>query len=252
MRCSRTSKSRPTTRCSCSSPNSARLPETIRSRCQPVPFQPPLAPGARGVRGRAASGPLARAARRGRSRGGRPARSRRPSARPGCGRAARGADRARALRRTGRSRSTPRDASRRSCVGSAARPVTRAARGDARGTSRELHASCEQRARRVARGAEREEIVEALDLLAGWYRDVAAVGARRNRAALNADRTADLEPTPGSSGPFGGAGGGGGRRDPAEFRAERHASLALEALFIRLRHGPRPDSSGRRPRCAGV
>ena len=37
-------------------------------------------------------------------------------------------------------------------------------------TAREL----EQRARRAARGAERDVIVESLDLLAGWYRDVLA------------------------------------------------------------------------------
>jgi DNA polymerase-3 subunit delta' len=50
----------------------------------------------------------------------------------------------------------------------------------------------EQRVRRAARGAERDELLAALEELASWYRDlvVAAVGAER--AAVHADRLAVL------------------------------------------------------------
>jgi DNA polymerase-3 subunit delta' len=99
-------------------------------------------------------------------------------------------------------------------------------------TAREL----EQRARRAGRGAEREEILEALDLLAGWYRDLVVVGAGAGGAVLNSDRLAEL------------AADGGAERSLAAERAAEvvrdvwrsfefnvQPGLALEALFVRLR-----------------
>jgi DNA polymerase-3 subunit delta' len=94
----------------------------------------------------------------------------------------------------------------------------------------------EQRSRRAGRGAERDEILEALDLLGGWYRDlmVAAVGAQG--AVLNSDRSVELA-----------ADGIPQRGLPAERAAEAvrdvwrsfefqvQPGLALEALFVRLR-----------------
>jgi DNA polymerase III subunit delta' len=94
----------------------------------------------------------------------------------------------------------------------------------------------EQRSRRAGRGAEREEILEALDLLAGWYRDVMVAAAGAQEAVLNSDRLAEL------------AADGIPQRGPAAERAAEvvrdvwrafefqvQPGLALEALFVRLR-----------------
>jgi DNA polymerase-3 subunit delta' len=99
-------------------------------------------------------------------------------------------------------------------------------------TAREL----DQRARRAARGAEREEIVESLELLAGWYRDLLAVGVGAEIAALNADRLVELQEDAGRVGID-----AAGRAVEAVSETRRrfdlnvHAQLALEALFLVLR-----------------
>jgi DNA polymerase-3 subunit delta' len=94
----------------------------------------------------------------------------------------------------------------------------------------------EQRSRRAGRGAEREQILEALDLLSGWYRDLVVVAAGADGAVLNTDRLGDLS-----------ADGVSDRGPAAERAAETvrevwrtfefnvQAGLALEALFVRLR-----------------
>ena len=90
--------------------------------------------------------------------------------------------------------------------------------------------------RRAARGAEREELLAALEELAAWYRDVVAFSAGAETAVhcdhaeeLRAD--ASLERLAGAE-------------DAAELAREAwrnfaefnlNASLALEALFVRLR-----------------
>ncbi|HEU4449906.1 MAG TPA: hypothetical protein VFR63_08010 [Gaiellaceae bacterium] len=102
----------------------------------------------------------------------------------------------------------------------------------------------EQRSRRAGRGAEREEILESLDLLSGWYRDLMVAGAGAEAAVLNSDRLAEL------------AADGTPERGPAAERAAEtvrevwrsfefnvQPGLALEALFVRLRRelgGARP------------
>jgi len=99
-------------------------------------------------------------------------------------------------------------------------------------TAREL----EQRSRRAGRGAEREEILDALDLLSGWYRDLMVVAAGADGSVLNSDRLADLSAD------------GIPERGPAAERAAEtvrdvwrsfefnvQPGLALEALFVRLR-----------------
>jgi DNA polymerase III subunit delta' len=96
----------------------------------------------------------------------------------------------------------------------------------------------EQRVRRAARGAEREEILLALDELAAWYRDLVVVGAGAPEVAIHVDRLEELR-----------ADGTGERMPGAEAAAERvretwrlfeelqlQAGLALEALFVRLRN----------------
>jgi DNA polymerase-3 subunit delta' len=95
----------------------------------------------------------------------------------------------------------------------------------------------EQRVRRAQRGAEREELLASLDELAAWYRDLVVVAAGAEATALNADRVADLHDDVAA-----GAGRG------AEVAAERvrdawrvveelnvNPQLWLEALFVRLR-----------------
>jgi DNA polymerase-3 subunit delta' len=94
----------------------------------------------------------------------------------------------------------------------------------------------EQRLRRAARGAEREEIVEALDLLAGWYRDLLATACGAEGAALNSDRLADLHDdallVAASSSATAAEAVAETRR---RFELNLWAGLALEALFVELR-----------------
>jgi len=95
----------------------------------------------------------------------------------------------------------------------------------------------EQRLRRAARGAERDEVLLALDELAAWYRDLVVVGAGAPEVAIHADRLAELRED-----------GTRERMLGAEAAAERvretwrlfeelqlQAGLALEALFVQLR-----------------
>jgi DNA polymerase III subunit delta' len=95
----------------------------------------------------------------------------------------------------------------------------------------------EQRLRRAQRGAEREELLAALEELAGWYRDLVVVAAGAEQAVIHYDRLAELA--------------GDGTRERmlgaeracelarATWRAleefQLNASLALEALFVQLR-----------------
>jgi len=95
----------------------------------------------------------------------------------------------------------------------------------------------DQRLKRAAFGAEREDVLEALEELGAWYRDLVAVSAGAAKAAVHCDRLAELEADAGLE-----------RLAAAEGAAEivREAwrgyeelnlnpALALEALFIRLR-----------------
>jgi DNA polymerase-3 subunit delta' len=94
----------------------------------------------------------------------------------------------------------------------------------------------EQRVRRAARGAERDEVLASLDILTSWYRDLVVVAAGAEAAVVNSDRLAEL------------AEDGNSERSPAAERAAEavretwrsfefqvQAGLALEALFARLR-----------------
>jgi DNA polymerase-3 subunit delta' len=106
---------------------------------------------------------------------------------------------------------------------------------EAAGMGDESPRELEQRVRRAARGAELDEILEALDMLAGWYRDLMVVGQGAEGAVLNSDRLAELSED------------GAGRSVQAERAAETvrdvwrsfefnvQPGLALEALFVRLR-----------------
>jgi hypothetical protein len=104
-------------------------------------------------------------------------------------------------------------------------------------TGSETERELEQRLKRAERGAEREEIMDALDVLASWYRDLVVVAAGAEPAILNCDRLEDLsrEGEPGRSSPAEQAAGTvhETRRSFGEYNVQ--AGLALEALFIKLR-----------------
>ena len=101
----------------------------------------------------------------------------------------------------------------------------------------------DQRLRRAAFGAEREDVLEALEELGAWYRDLVAVAVGAERAAVNCDRLAELS-----------ADASVGRIAAAERAAEilqqtwrdyeelnLHPALALEALFVSLRRELAPS-----------
>ncbi|MGL6279587.1 MAG: hypothetical protein ACRC50_08560, partial [Gaiella sp.] len=94
----------------------------------------------------------------------------------------------------------------------------------------------EQRIRRAQRGAEREELLAALEELGAWYRDLAVVAAGAERAVAHADRLGDLRADASR--------GLDGAEDAAEavlvaWRVAEefnvNPALWLEALFVRLR-----------------
>jgi DNA polymerase-3 subunit delta' len=209
------------------------LPPTIRSRCQHVPFRR-LSQRAikahlsvRGVEGerldalaRVAAGRLDRAER---------------LLDPEAGeRRARLIELARSVYRA--SEFDPAQASRRVTELAQERAAKARAQVEAAPGPEETPRELEQRSKRAGRGAEREEIVESLDLLAGWYRDLVVVAAGADGAVLNSDRVAELA-----------ADGVPERSLPAERAAEAvqaawrsfefnvHPGLALEALFVHLR-----------------
>jgi DNA polymerase-3 subunit delta' len=95
----------------------------------------------------------------------------------------------------------------------------------------------EQRVRRAARGAEREELLTCLEELAAWYRDLVVVAAGAEPAAVHVDRLDQLRED-----------GVRERTAGAEAAAETvretwrlyeelqlQAGLMLEAMFVRLR-----------------
>jgi DNA polymerase-3 subunit delta' len=95
----------------------------------------------------------------------------------------------------------------------------------------------DQRARRLQRGAERDEVLASLEELAAWYRDLIVVASGATGAAMHADRLEELA-----------ADATAPRVDGAERACERvretwrsfeefniAPGLALEALFVELR-----------------
>jgi DNA polymerase III subunit delta' len=213
------------------------LPETIRSRCQLVAFRrlserairaaieahaPGLAPEEATALARVAAGRLDRAVR---------------LLDPDASR------RRRALLDVARSvyvdpEFDPADASRRVLELAAERAAE--ARGRAEGELETLELTereAEQRLRRAERGAEREDVLDGLDELAAWYRDLVAVAVGAEGAVIHYDRLAELRED-----------GSVERIAAAERAAETvreawrafeefqvSAPLALEVLFVRLR-----------------
>jgi DNA polymerase-3 subunit delta' len=94
----------------------------------------------------------------------------------------------------------------------------------------------EQRIRRAQRGAEREELLASLEALAAWYRDLVVVAAGADGAAVHGDLVEELRSDV--------AAGAAARADEAAEAARTawrqaeefnvNSSLALEALFVRI------------------
>ena len=94
----------------------------------------------------------------------------------------------------------------------------------------------DQRLRRAERGAEREEVLNALDTLAGWYRDLVVVGSGADRAALNSDLLAELaEDAQPDVAVRAARAAEAVRATWRSFEFQVSTGLALEALFVRLR-----------------
>ena len=213
------------------------LPDTIRSRCQAIPFRrlSERAVRARGAsRGRRSSPTR----RRPRSPAWRAAGSTAPSA---CSiRPPRSA--ARALLETARSVYAPEfdaaAAARKLVEASRERAAEAKEREEAAVEGLDLTArEAEQRVKRAARGAEREELLASLEELASWYRDLVAAAAGAEKALVHVDRAEELRED-----------GTLERLEGAERAAELvretwrrfeefqlSPALALEALFVQLR-----------------
>jgi DNA polymerase-3 subunit delta' len=168
------------------------LPETIRSRCQHVPFRR-LSERAvlEEVQERAPELSEEQAVSIARVAGGRLDRAERlldPAA------AARRAE----LLETARAVYADPDfdpgaAAERLLEGARARAAEAKEREEAALEGLELTArEAEQRVRRAGRGAEREELLAALEELAAWYRDVVAAAAGAQRALVHTDRADEL------------------------------------------------------------
>ena len=95
----------------------------------------------------------------------------------------------------------------------------------------------EQRLRRAGRGAEREELLASLEELASWYRDLVAVAVGAERAVVHYDRLAQLSGDASTERLAGAERACELVRETWRAFEEFNLSpgLALEALFVRLR-----------------
>ncbi len=95
----------------------------------------------------------------------------------------------------------------------------------------------EQRLRRAQRGAEREELLASLEELAAWYRDLVAVSAGAEQTVRHADRLDDLRADVAPRTEAGAEQAAEAVRDAWRVAEELNVNpqLWLEALFVRLR-----------------
>jgi DNA polymerase-3 subunit delta' len=95
----------------------------------------------------------------------------------------------------------------------------------------------EQRVRRAARGAEREELLLCLEELAAWYRDLVVVGLGAEGAAVHVDRIEHLREDAVRDRVPGAEAAAEVVRDTWRMFEEYQlqAGLMLEALFVKLR-----------------
>jgi DNA polymerase-3 subunit delta' len=94
----------------------------------------------------------------------------------------------------------------------------------------------EQRLRRAQRGAEREELLAQLEELASWYRDLVAVNVGAERAAMHVDRLDELRDDATRERLLGAERAVEAVRETWRRLEEFNLApqLALEALFVRL------------------
>ena len=213
------------------------LPETIRSRCQPVPFRRLSERAVRAVVDERAPGLSEnQAAAVARVAAGRLDRVERLIDPASSERRSKLLELARAVYRDPDFVPGEASAAVVEAAGERAKQAREAAETELEGMDLPER-EAEQRLRRAARGAEREELLLALEELAAWYRDLIAVAAGAERAAIHVDHLAEL------------------REDATEDRAaaaeraaelvretwrlleelQLQAPLAFEALFVQLR-----------------
>ena len=94
----------------------------------------------------------------------------------------------------------------------------------------------DQRVRRAQRGAEREELLAQLEELAAWYRDLVVVAVGAERAAIHADRLRELRADATRERLIGAERPAEAIRDTWRALEEFNLApqLALEALFVRI------------------
>jgi DNA polymerase-3 subunit delta' len=100
----------------------------------------------------------------------------------------------------------------------------------------------DQRVRRAQRGAERDELLAGIEGLEAWYRDLVVVAAGADSAAINADRLEELREDVAREVADGALRAAETARETWRALEEfnLNASLALEALFVRLHRELRP------------
>ena len=223
------------------------IPETIRSRCQLVPFRRLSRAGDSRGGGHARARARRGAARRPRTGRGRAARQGRAAARPQGSLEARNAARAGARRlpraRVRARRPRPRRSSRApASEGRRRRPFEEANVAGLELTARES----DQRVRRAQRGAEREELLAQLEELEAWYRDLVVVAVGAAAAAAHVDRLGELRDDATRERLVGAEHAAEAVRETWRKLEEFNLApqLALEALFVQI------STSLRRKLCA--
>jgi DNA polymerase-3 subunit delta' len=95
----------------------------------------------------------------------------------------------------------------------------------------------DQRLRRAERGAERDEVLASLEELAAWYRDLVVVAVGAERAVVHSDRLAELSEDASRERLVGAERAAETVREVWRNYEELNLSpqLALEALFVRIR-----------------
>ena len=213
------------------------LPETIRSRCQPVPFRRLSERAVREeVQARAPQLSEVETTSIARVAGGRLDRAERLLDPAAARRRAELLETARAVYSDPEFDSS--DAAERLLAAAKARAAEAKEHEDAAQEGLELTVrEAEQRVRRAGRGAEREELLAALEELAAWYRDLVVAASGASGALVHTDK-ADVLLEDGTLERLEGAARAAELvretwRNFEEFQLSH--SLALEALFVELR-----------------
>jgi DNA polymerase-3 subunit delta' len=213
------------------------IPETIRSRCQPVPFRRLSQRAVREeIASRAPALPAHEVAALARVASGRLDRAARlldPAA----------AGRRRVLLEVARAVYTdpefePAEAAKKLLDGMSERGAAAREKAEEALEGLDLPTrEAEQRVRRAQRGAERDELLAALEELAAWYRDLVVVAAGAEQAVVHSDRLAELAADGTRERMLGAEEASEAVRQTWRELQEFNLSpgLALEALFVRLR-----------------